>query len=52
MWADTNEHRAQRKAELEEPVRAFVADWGRQPSEPQLAAFIAARNSEGVSRHG
>ena len=51
-WADSDEYRAQRRAELDEAVRAFVAEWGRQPSEAQLAAFMAARNSQGVSRHG
>lgn len=44
VWADTDEYRAQRKAELDEAVRAFVAEWGRQPTEAQLAAFIDARN--------
>ena len=51
-WTDSDEHRAQRKAELDEAVRAFVAEWGRQPTEAQLVAFIHERNSKGVSRHG
>ena len=51
VWADSDEHKAERKAEIDEAVRAFVAEWGRQPSEAQLVAFIAARRS-GVGGNG
>lgn len=45
VWADTPESRAERKAELEDAVRAFVAEWGHHPTEAQLVAFIDARRA-------
>ncbi len=39
-WADTDEYRAERKAELDRAVQAFVAEWGRPPSESELIAFL------------
>ena len=42
-WADSDEARAERKAELEAAVAAFRAEWGFHPSESQLVAFMGER---------
>jgi hypothetical protein len=43
-WADTDEYKAERRAEIDEAVQAFVQEWGYQPTEAQLIAFIDSRN--------
>jgi hypothetical protein len=45
-WSDSDEYRAERKAELDDAVRAYIAEWGHPPSETQLVSFIRERNRE------
>lgn len=44
-WADSDEYRAERKAEIDEAVQAFRQEWGQDPTEAQLVAFIESRRS-------
>jgi len=42
-WSESDEYRAERQAELDQALQAFRAEWGRDPTEPQLVAFMQAR---------
>jgi hypothetical protein len=45
VWEQSPEAQQERRAEVDEIVRAFVAEWGREPTESEFHAFVNSRRN-------